>query len=114
MRDKAMILLLARLGLRAGDIAGLGVTDIDWNAARILVSGKSRRQEYLSQELATADQLPLPVAIAKEAIVADTLEAVGKHVEQATGCQILVTVAPASNFVAYVEMSTDRSDRCHT
>jgi FixJ family two-component response regulator len=38
MRDKAMILLLARLGLRAGDIAGLGVTDIDWNAARILVA----------------------------------------------------------------------------
>jgi hypothetical protein len=41
----------------------------------------------------------MPVAIAKKAIVADTLKAVGKHVEQATGCQILVTFAPASNFV---------------
>lgn len=56
MRDKAMLLLLARLGLRAGDIAGLGVADVDWNAARILVSGKSRRQEYLplSQEVGEA------------------------------------------------------------
>jgi hypothetical protein len=44
------------------------------------LSGFIRRPH--SQELATADQLPLPVAIAKEAIVADTLEAVGKHVEQ--------------------------------
>lgn len=55
-RDKAIILLLARLGLRAGDIASLCVTDLDWEAARILVSGKGRRQEYLplSQELGTA------------------------------------------------------------
>jgi integrase/recombinase XerD len=56
IRDNAMILLLARLGLRAGDIAGLRVTDVDWKAARILVSGKSRTQECLplSQEVGEA------------------------------------------------------------
>lgn len=56
VRDKAMILLLARLGLRAGDIVGLHMTHIDWENARILVSGKSRRQEFLplSQEVGTA------------------------------------------------------------
>ncbi|MGB8481334.1 MAG: tyrosine-type recombinase/integrase [Acidobacteriaceae bacterium] len=56
IRDTAMILLLARLGLRAGDIAGLHMTHIDWKNARILVSGKSKRQEYLplSQEVGTA------------------------------------------------------------
>lgn len=56
IRDKAMMLLFAQLGLRAVDIAGLGATDIDWSAARILVSGKGRRQEYLplSQEVGAA------------------------------------------------------------
>ncbi len=56
VRDRAMILLMARLGLRAGDIVGLHLTDIDWVNARILVSGKSRRQVFLplSQEIGTA------------------------------------------------------------
>lgn len=50
IRDKAIILLLARLGLRAGDICQLGLTDIDWNNGYLRVSGKSRRP----------DRLPLP------------------------------------------------------
>ncbi len=46
-RDRAVILLLTRLGLRASDVANLNLQDIDWNNGRILVSGKSRRQEWL-------------------------------------------------------------------
>lgn len=46
-RDRAVILLLARLGLRAGDVAELTFTDIDWNNGRIAVCGKGRRQEWL-------------------------------------------------------------------
>jgi site-specific recombinase XerD len=55
IRDKAMVLLLARLGLRAGDVASLCLTDVDWQNGRILVSGKARRQEYLplSDEVGT-------------------------------------------------------------
>ena len=41
------MLLMARLALRAGDIAALRLGDIDWNQARIRVSGKSRRSEAL-------------------------------------------------------------------
>ena len=50
IRDKAIILLLARLGLRAGDICQLRLSDIDWNRGYIQVSGKSKR----------LDRLPLP------------------------------------------------------
>jgi integrase/recombinase XerD len=46
-RDRAILLLLSRLGLRAGDVASLTVSDIDWRNARVAVSGKSRRREWL-------------------------------------------------------------------
>ena len=50
VRDKAIILLLARLGLRAGDIRDMRLDDIDWRAGYIQVKGKTRRP----------DRLPLP------------------------------------------------------
>jgi integrase/recombinase XerD len=55
-RDRAILLLLARLGLRAGDVAHLRLRDIDWQGAWIHVCGKSRRQTRLplSQEVGQA------------------------------------------------------------
>jgi len=47
MRDYAILLLLARLALRAGDVANLRLKDIDWDEAVIRVSGKSRRETAL-------------------------------------------------------------------
>jgi site-specific recombinase XerD len=47
LRDRAVMLLLARLGLRAGDVAGLRMEDVDWKNARIAVCGKGRRHEWL-------------------------------------------------------------------
>jgi integrase/recombinase XerD len=49
-RDHAILLLLSRLGLRAGDIYALRLGDIDWIQATVQVAGKSRRRV----------QLPLP------------------------------------------------------
>lgn len=46
-RDRAVLLLLARLGLRAGDIAHLRLEDIDWRAARLKVCGKAHREIWL-------------------------------------------------------------------
>lgn len=43
-RDHAILLLLARLGLRAGDIVQLRLGDIDWEDTVIHVSGKGRRE----------------------------------------------------------------------
>jgi len=39
VRDRAILLLLVRLGLRAGDIAKLRLSDIDWADGSFLVSG---------------------------------------------------------------------------
>ena len=58
-RDYAILLLLARLGLRAGEVAAIRLGDIDWRAGELLVRGKANRQELL----------PLPVDVG-EALVA--------------------------------------------
>ncbi|QQW37342.1 tyrosine-type recombinase/integrase [Mycobacterium marinum] len=46
-RDYAVLLLLARLGLRRGEVAGLGLDDIDWRAGELTVVGKGERVERL-------------------------------------------------------------------
>jgi site-specific recombinase XerD len=55
-RDRAILLLLARLGLRAGDIVHLRLRDIDWKNASIQVCGKGRRHTRLplTQEVGQA------------------------------------------------------------
>jgi integrase/recombinase XerD len=42
LRDRAIVLMLLRLGLRAGDIANMRPTDIDWQEGTLLVRGKGR------------------------------------------------------------------------
>ncbi len=46
-RDYAILLLLARLGLRRGEVAGLRLDDIDWRAGELTVVGKGDRVERL-------------------------------------------------------------------
>jgi site-specific recombinase XerD len=59
LRDYAVLSLLARLGLRGAEAAGLRLDDIDWRAGEITVTGKGSRIE----------RLPLP-APAGEALAA--------------------------------------------
>lgn len=40
-RDRAVLLLLPRLGLRGGEVAALMLEDIDWDASRLRVRGKN-------------------------------------------------------------------------
>jgi integrase/recombinase XerD len=47
LRDRAVILLLSRLGLRASDVALLTFDAIDWEGGRISVCGKGRVREWL-------------------------------------------------------------------
>lgn len=47
IRDRAILLLLARLALRAGEVAALQLGDIDWKNARLRVRGKARRDSRL-------------------------------------------------------------------
>lgn len=46
-RDFAILTVLARLGLRAGEVAALELGDMDWRAGEILVRGKGDRHERL-------------------------------------------------------------------
>jgi integrase/recombinase XerD len=46
-RDAAIVHLLVRLGLRAGEVAALRLDDIDWRAGEIVVHGKGRRESRL-------------------------------------------------------------------
>ena len=46
-RDYAILLLLARLGLRGGEAATLTLDDFDWNAGIVTVRGKGQRNEAL-------------------------------------------------------------------
>lgn len=52
-RDYAILVLLARLGLRAGEVAGLSLDDLDWHRGEVVIRGKADRQE----------RLPLPVDV---------------------------------------------------
>jgi len=52
-RDFAILTVLARLGLRANEVAALRVDDLDWRAGEITVHGKGNR----------TDRLPLPVDV---------------------------------------------------
>ncbi|MGI9302812.1 MAG: tyrosine-type recombinase/integrase [Gammaproteobacteria bacterium] len=47
IRDRAIILLLLRLGLRAGDVAGMRIADLEWDNASVRVSGKGRYEVRL-------------------------------------------------------------------
>ena len=46
-RDYAVLLLLARLGLRAGEVVALLLDDVDWDAGRMRVRGKGGREGWL-------------------------------------------------------------------
>jgi len=57
LRDRTVILLLARLGLRAGDVAGLRFSDFDWDDGSLVVAGKSRREARLPLPQEVGDAL---------------------------------------------------------
>ena len=78
-RDHAILVVLVRLGLRAAEVAGLSLDDIDWRAGELIVSGKGARTE----------RLPLPVDVG-EALV-DYL----KHGRSKTDCRALFLRADA-------------------
>jgi integrase/recombinase XerD len=65
-RNYAMVLLLARLGLRAAEVIAIQIDDIDWRAGELLVRGK--RQLH--------DRLPLPK---------DVGEALANYIRRETG-----------------------------
>src|SRR5262249_40198247 len=79
-RDRAVLLLLARLGLRARDVTALTLPDIEWHEGTFRVRGKNRRET----------RLPLPQEVG---------EAIWNYMQHhrppvATGHVFLTTIAP--------------------
>jgi site-specific recombinase XerD len=62
-RDRAILLLVARLGLRSIEVARLTLDDLNWRTGEVTVRGKARRH----------DRLPLPW---------DVGEALGEYLKQ--------------------------------
>src|SRR6266566_3683537 len=58
-RDRAMLSLLVRLGLRAGEVAALEIDDFDWHRGEVVIRGKGDRRE----------RLPLPVDVGEAVAV---------------------------------------------
>jgi len=83
-RDYAILLLLARLGLRAGEVVSLALEDIDWEAGYLTVRGKGDRRA----------PLPLPPDVGKA--IAAYLK-YGRP-RSASRCVFLRGRAPSSSF----------------
>ena len=52
-RDRAILMLLARMGLRAGEVAALELEHFDWSRGEVVIPGKGERY----------DRLPLPADV---------------------------------------------------
>ena len=80
VRDYAMLLLMARLGLRAPEVIAIQLDDIDWRAGELLVRGKGGLH----------DRLPIP---------ADVGEAIARYVrdERVSDSRALFVTRQASN-----------------
>jgi site-specific recombinase XerD len=96
-RDRAILLLLARLGLRAGDIVQLRLDDLDWTQAAIRVSGKGRRQTLLPLTQEIGDAIATYIKDGRPQTGADTLfiRSRAPFRALASHCAISVVVARA-------------------
>ncbi|HEX5997726.1 MAG TPA: site-specific integrase [Jiangellales bacterium] len=61
LRDLAILTMLARMGLRSGEVAGLQLDDLDWRQGEVVVHGKGGH----------LDRLPLPADVGQ--VLADYL-----------------------------------------
>ena len=60
MRDYAILLLLARLGLLAGEVISLTLDDIDWRAGQLTLHCKGRRSAQVPLIASTRKSRPMP------------------------------------------------------
>ncbi len=80
LRDRAVILLLVRLGLRASEVAKLRFDQLDWPSGRLTIVGKSRREERLPLTQEVGDAIIAYIERARQRV--------------ATKCVFLTDVAP--------------------
>lgn len=100
-RDHAVLLVLARLGLRAGEVVRMTLDDIDWDAGELVVRGKGSR----------LDRVPIPSDVG-DALVTYLRD---RHVGVDTRRFFLTARAPRQGFSSPAAVSTivrRAIDRC--
>ncbi len=96
-RDYAILMMLAKLGLRAGEVASLTLDDIDWRSGEMLIRAKGRQQARMP--------MPRDVGAAVVAYLRDRrpttscrrlfLRTLAPHVGFASGCAITMIAKAA-------------------
>jgi site-specific recombinase XerD len=96
-RDYAILMMLARLGLRAGEVATLTLDDIDWRSGEMLIRAKGRQRARMP--------MPPDVGAAVVACLRDSrptsscrrlfLRTLAPHVGFASGCAITMIAKTA-------------------
>ena len=96
-RDYAILMMLAKLGLRAGEVASLTLDDIDWRSGEMLIRAKGRQRARMP--------MPRDVGAAVVAYLRDRrpttscrrlfLRTLAPHVGFASGCAITMIAKAA-------------------
>jgi integrase/recombinase XerD len=73
VRDRAILLLLARLGLRAGDVVAMRLDDIAWEEGTLRVCGKGRRESRLPLPQDVGDALLCYLSTARPVVDCDRI-----------------------------------------
>lgn len=81
LRDRVVLTMLARMGLRAGEVAGLRLDDLDWRQGEVVVRGKGGH----------VDRLPLPADVGQ--VLAEYLR-VGRPTGALDRCVFVRVKAP--------------------
>lgn len=100
LRDYAVLMALAKLGLRASEVAALSLDDIDWQSGSVLVHGKGRRQAMMPLRHDVGAAIVAYIRHGRPASPCRRLflRMLAPHVGFASGCAILVapiTLSPS-------------------
>lgn len=97
LRDRAILLLLARLALRAGDVANLRLPDIDWDGSLIKVAGKTGYTVALPLPQDAGDALAVYIEQARPIIASEHvfIRAIAPYKPFTTGTAISIAVRDA-------------------
>lgn len=94
-RNRAILLLLSRLGLRAGDIVQLSLKDIDWEESWLYASGKGRSQTRLPLTQEVGDAIADYIQFGRPQTEADVLFIRSRAPFQAFGDSSAISVIVA-------------------
>jgi len=96
-RDYAILMMLAKLGLRAGEVATLALDDIDWRASEMLVRAKGRQRTRMPipRDVGAAVVAYLRKGRPKSSCRRLFVRTLAPHVGFASGCAITMIAKTA-------------------